>query len=523
MKLVHRDDRSAIIIPISSNLLMKVKSNLFSFFKNLDSLLAAITGFFLIQLFFKHSGIGISPDSVTYLSAARNMIHGNGFKSFDNLPVVDFPFAYPFLLTIISFFTRLDPLQFGCVLNGLLFGMLLYVSGGIMNGFQKPSGWYKRVLLSCILLSPAIQEVYTLLWSETLFLLLVMLFVVSMTNYFRQSGIRWLLISIILCAVACLTRYAGVFLVIAGSGMIFLNRENNWRKRIYHSGFFAMVSVFPLLVNIIRNRMLTGFATGPRPKSDTGIWKIIENFGGVLCDWLLLNRNTGLAIFLTLSVLLVFILTIVYIQSRYKSGYKFEYVMAFTGLVYCLFMLATAKLTRYEQFTNRLLSPIFILLLWSLTWWIPGFLNKQSYRMKWVYGLPVLILGAWFLNIQMAADYEYFDGVKDAGVPGYQEDPFVQSEIVKYLKENTGILNPRYEVYSNAGDAFYFITRLPARQLPFNAFPDRVRQYYSAGNNYLVWFNDLENPEMPDLNSILKNKNMVLLKQLPDGSVYITK
>jgi hypothetical protein len=501
---------------------MKVKSNLFSVFKNPDSLLVAIAGFFLIQLFFKHSGIGISPDSVTYLSAARNLIQGNGFKSFDNLPVVDFPFAYPFLLTIISFFTRLDPLQFGCVLNGLLFGLLLYISGGIMNGFQNSSGWYKRILLSCILLSPAIQEVYTLLWSETLFLLLIMLFIVGMTNYFRQSTIRWLLISILLCAVACLTRYAGVFLVIAGSGMIFLNRENNWPKRIFHSVLFAILSIIPLLVNIIRNRVLTGFATGPRSKSDTGIWKIMENFGGVLCDWLLLNRNTGLAIFLTISILLVFALAIGYLQ-RHKSKYRFEYVMAFTGLVYCLFMLATAKLTRYEQFTNRLLSPMFIPLLWSLTWWIPGFLSQQSYRLKWIYGLTILILGAWFLKIQMAADYEYFDGVKDAGVPGYQEDSFVQSEIVKYLKENIRILNPRYEVYSNAGDAFYFITRLPARQLPFNAFPDRVGQYYNMGNTYLVWFNDLDNPEMPDLNSILKNKNMILLKQLPDGAVYQTK
>jgi hypothetical protein len=502
---------------------MKVKSNLFSIFHKPDSLLAAIAGFFLIQLFFRHSGIGISPDSVTYLSAARNMIQGNGFRSFDNLPVVDFPFAYPFLLTIISFFTRLDPLQFGCVLNGLLFGLLLYVSGGIMNGFQKSSGWYKRIILAGILLSPAIQEVYTLLWSETLFLLLILLFIVSMANYLRHSTIRWLLISILLCAFACLTRYAGVFLVIAGSGIILLNQENNWRKRLSHSMLFTILSVSLLFVNIIRNRMLTGFATGPRPKSDTGIWKIMENFGGVLCDWLLINRTTGVAIFLTIVVLLVFVLTILHVQSRHKSNYKFEYIMAFTGLVYCLFMLATAKLTRYEQFTNRLLSPMFILLICSLTWWIPGFLARQSYRMKWVYGLPVLILAAWFLNIQMAADYEYYDGVKDAGVPGYQEDSFVQSEIVNYLKENTGILNHGYEVYSNAGDAFYFVTRHPARQLPFNAFPDRVRQYYASGNNYLVWFNDLENPEMPDLNSILKNKNMVLLKQLPDGAVYITK
>lgn len=75
---------------------MKVKSHLFSLSNNLDSILAALIGFFLIQVFSKYSGIGISPDSVTYLSAARHLVHGKGFISFDDLPVVDFPFAYPF-------------------------------------------------------------------------------------------------------------------------------------------------------------------------------------------------------------------------------------------------------------------------------------------------------------------------------------------------------------------------------------------------------------------------------------------
>ena len=104
---------------------MKVKSNLFSLSKNLDSLLAALIGFFLVQIFSRHSGIGVSPDSVTYIAATRHMVSGIGFVSFDNLPVVDFPFAYPFFLTVISFLKRLDTLHFGPWLNGILLGVLI--------------------------------------------------------------------------------------------------------------------------------------------------------------------------------------------------------------------------------------------------------------------------------------------------------------------------------------------------------------------------------------------------------------
>ena len=503
---------------------MKVKPNLFSPLRNLDSLIAALMGFVLIQIFSKHSGIGVSPDSVTYLSAARHMVSGNGFTSFENLPVVDFPVAYPFLLTIFSFFTGLDPLQFAPVLNGLLFGMILYLSGSVMNGFLNSSGWYKRILLTCILLSPAIQEVYSLLWSETIFLLLVLLFIIGITNYLKYLTRRWLLISTGICALACLTRYAGVFLLPAGLSLIFFQIETPRSKRFKNSLLFIILSITPLLVNILRNDLLTGLAMGQRPKNNAGFFKILENFGGVFCDWLLLNRKPALSILLTVFVLLVFSLTIFFLYRRRKSKPAYEYAAAVTGLMYCLFMIFTSTLTRYEQFTSRLLSPLYIPLLWSLSWWIPGLFSRvKFYRFRWIGIASFLLVAAWFLNIQLAADYEYYDGVKDAGVPGYREDPFLQSEIAQYIEKNKKDFDPQLPIYSNAGEAVYFVTDLPARQLPFTAFPARVQQYYHLKNSYLVWFRDLDNPEMPVLDSILQNKNLELIKQLPDGAVYISK
>ena len=197
--------------------------------------------------------------------------------------------------------------------------------------------------------------------------------------------------------------------------------------------------------------------------------------------------------------------------------------MAVTGLIYCIFMIITSSYTRYEQFTNRLLSPIFIPLLWSFSCWIPGFIKTNPIRLKWVFGILFLLIAVWFLNVQLRADYEYYDGVKDAGIPGYREDPFVQSEIVQFLEKNKNIFDPRIPIYSNAGEAVYFVTGISARQLPFLDFPTQVQHYYSGENNYLVWFNDLDNPSMPDLKSILQHKNMVAIKELPDGAVYVTK
>jgi hypothetical protein len=155
-----------------------------------------------------------------------------------------------------------------------------------------------------------------------------------------------------------------------------------------------------------------------------------------------------------------------------------------------------------------------------MTWWIPEFLSATGQRNKWIFGAMVFFGAAWFLNVQLAADYEYYDGVKDAGVPGYREDPFVQSEIVQAVKKYKTSFNPVLPIYSNAGEAVYFITGLPARELPIKAFPANLHSYFALKNSYLVWFSDLDNPEMPLLDSILQNKNMMLIEQLPDGAIY---
>jgi hypothetical protein len=88
---------------------------------NLDAFIPATIGFIIIFVYTRHSGIGISPDSLTYLSVARN-IHSHGrFVDFDNRPLIIFPFFYPVFLSLGMFLTGSDPLSFGAILGCILF------------------------------------------------------------------------------------------------------------------------------------------------------------------------------------------------------------------------------------------------------------------------------------------------------------------------------------------------------------------------------------------------------------------
>src|SRR5437899_2686640 len=103
--------------------------------KNGDSLIAALAGFCIIIWLSHHGGIGVSPDSVFYVSVAENLHDHHELKDFSQLPLIDFPAFYPIFLQSVITITGWKPLVYGPWLNGFLFGLIIYLSGAMMNRF----------------------------------------------------------------------------------------------------------------------------------------------------------------------------------------------------------------------------------------------------------------------------------------------------------------------------------------------------------------------------------------------------
>src|SRR5665647_2632768 len=178
------------------------------FKKNIDSVIAAIVGFSIIMLYTRYGGIGISPDSIAYTSVARNFVAGNGFFDYSGTPLVAFPLFYPFFLGLFMFVTQHDVVQIAPFLNGFLFASLIFLSGVLMEHFKYKTNWYKRILLTIITFSPSLIEIYSMLWSETLFILLVVIFILYFHKYLLNHSILSLVVAGIIAAIAFDTRYA---------------------------------------------------------------------------------------------------------------------------------------------------------------------------------------------------------------------------------------------------------------------------------------------------------------------------
>jgi len=494
-----------------------------SFFKNnVDSLIGAAAGFFIIFLFTRHSGIGVCPDGVVYTTAAESLRTTGKYVDFTHGPVIDFPAFYPMFLSAMMWLTGLKPLAFAPFLNAFLFATIIYLAGVIMEQFEYKSRWYKVGILSCIVLSPGLLEDYSMMWSETVFILFLLLFMMAMNRYLRTASNKALIMAAAVTSVACITRYAGITIVATGGIMILLNNKLSLRKRLIDGLIFGLIGSLLLVINFVRNYMVSGTLTGHREQSITPLISNIHDAGIVFSDWLpFVHENYTTAIVVVVAIIAGLVILGVTQFLKDRRIFRYESMATAYALFYILFMIVTATISRFEGLNSRFLTPAFIPLIWSGSYWLVP-LSKQS--KTFVKKLSLAMLGIFILSSfqynQLAADAESWDGIKDAGIPGYTEDQWTKSETVRFIEKNELPFKKNYTIYSDAYDAIYWFTGRPGKFLPAREYKPGVKQFLEDPHCYMVWFNDGVNFDLVDLNFITNVKKMKLVKQFSDGAIY---
>jgi hypothetical protein len=572
--------------------------------KNIDSFIAAIIGFWVIWLYTKYSGVGISPDSIMYASTATNIQAHGSLLTFNKAPLTFFPVFYPFFLGVIQFFSGVNPIKAGATIDAFLFAGVIFTSGYIISQFitkstiwrwsdlqkfkitrkwrilipiaiilivdygialvltpktpvpdhlawisqsiffDKPptaayiwflilfrvevvliaiSSSYKRLILAAIILSPGLLEIYTYLWSETLFILEILLFVIAFGRYLQTHTLKSLLWVAIITAIACITRYVGITIIGTGGLMLLLDNElpwSNWKKKIGHMFFYGGISIVLLVANLILNSSSTGLSTGTREPSITPFAENLHFVGTVFCDWGALGTGSyPFAILIAAVIMLALTATLLWKAFKGRINNYENIVIAF-AIVYGLFIVIWASIQRFERINSRLLAPVFIPLLIACTCWVPDVLSLIRSKGKYVLAGVAVVLMLTFEYFTYQTDWQRYDDENDYGVPGYSDDDWNKSEFVVYLKQHTNIFKPGIPVYTDADEAVYLFTGMSSTLLPHKFFKADVQKFYARKQFYLIWFDNLSNPELLGIQDILKNKKLVKIGSAKEGEVF---
>src|SRR5262249_34656660 len=115
-----------------------------------------------------------------------------------------------------------------------------------------------------VALAPPLLFVSRYVWSEPLFIALVVGFLAAIGRALEERSWRWLCLAAGCAALASLTRSGGVAGILPGAACVLAGRSGDRRRTVGRAAVFAIVAGLPLLLWLARNRIVTGRLTGPR-------------------------------------------------------------------------------------------------------------------------------------------------------------------------------------------------------------------------------------------------------------------
>jgi len=232
--------------------------------------LFVVTGIFLL-LRATPQGLGLSDDSIAYISGARSLLAGDGYREaylLSNGPMTHFPPGFSSVLAFFGLF-GLDPLRGARLVNALLFGLNAGLLG-VLVWRMTPSLSAGLVIAGIFIGSGEMLQVHAVAMSEPLFILLALCAIWNFDLYFEfpPSSVRkgiagewwWLAACGMFTGFAYLTRYAGLALVATFIVAICILRTS-WRKRFTSIGIFFAGFLPWALGWAIRNRIVADSAT----------------------------------------------------------------------------------------------------------------------------------------------------------------------------------------------------------------------------------------------------------------------
>ncbi len=489
-----------------------------------------LCGMGVILLCTSRYGVGTSPDSAGYLGAARSLLAGKGCRYPDGGLYVQWPPLYPTLLAATGL-AGLDPLLGARLLNSLAFGGLIFAAGILFQRCTTSQAWAIAGALSILSAAPLLT-CYLMAWSEPVFILLAVLFVLGVPGFLRSGSLPALVLVSALAGLACLQRYAGAALVLTGCVLIALSPYRaSLRRRFLYLLIFGALSTTPVALWCVRNTLLTGQTAGahhPHLASGAELFRTLHVAAQIVAPWLRPWAGADAVKPMILGLVVALAVTLIVLSHvaetvRRRNGPRIDglqlwSVVAF-GLIYVGFLaVSVAGLTWDPE--ERLMAPLYVFLMVLVVAGIDGacrLLSLPFGRGKLVGPIAFFLCLLWLLHPVRELRHTIPYCIRQ-GAGGYSATRWQDSPLVEWLRRHP----LEGGVYSNAPDVLYLLTGASAGTTPHYYWDaaEFARREFAARLGYIVWFHNLRQSFLYDLRELLSRYRMEEVATFPDGRVY---
>lgn len=479
-------------------------------------------------------GPGISPDSVVYVSAARNFARHGEMVDYLGLPLTLWPPGLPFLLGV---FERVGvDSQTGAtginVMSASLTVLLTYALARVTLGSRALA----LVAAAVVATSASIVRVCSMLWTEPLFTVLTLSALLVLTTAVGRNRLTagGLILSAALVTGATLLRIAGLWLVpIAALGALLSERARGLARALGWALLAGLLASVGFLFVVVRNLAAGAPPLGERYAAGLTLKGLVVSSLEALGEYVIppfFNVETlvGSAV---AGVLVVSILGVIRQRSTVAA------VLAAFVVLYWVSLWYSQLTTGIDATSERLLAPIFppmtILAIHGVNELMEGARESEERPVHrtlpfrgqclWLGSLAVVI-ACLLTGIVTSALYVSRARVEGLGYNRVSEPGSTLAQAVKALPPAVGVAANDYpKMYWIAGrtsitvipwTGYYFPPAKAARE---NALLiERIR---SGQVSYLAYFDHIDTVLAPQ-DLIHLGCDATLVGEFPDGSLW---
>ena len=428
---------------------------------------AASTLMFLISGW----GPGISPDSVTYIEAARNILAGRGFWA-NGQPVTHFPPAYPVLLSLTAHVTGGDVLNAARLLCILLFGVNTALLGTAVlrgTGFSLGASGLAMLFFLC---SPLILIIHYMAWTESLFMALLLSCIILACSHFNKPN-RLILAASALCAsLAFGMRYAGASLAPPFIAALFLFRRRPLRQTAVDAAIFTIIAVGPMALWFLRNIYATNSAAGRSLTFHPVNFIHFKAFVATMQEYAInsaLPPWSSMCVVFLLALIIFCLSMVVFEKEQIRIGAVLGGAMTpFSGIIFILgyLLFIAISISFFDAHTPvnpRIMFPaqtVIVMVVFSIAFRAFSAMNNSWLYYICLFGVIALTAFNGFGTLAKARF------IRNNGL-GYTAVNCRTLQSLAYLKE----LSDDITIYSNGPDLIKIHTNKQAKMIPCKVFP----------------------------------------------------
>ena len=328
--------------------------------------IASTVGVALILLRETTYGVSLHWDGINYIAVARNILDGDILHGFQEKPFTRWPPLYPILLALTSFFV-FDPYDVAGPVSAALFGLTIFVAGIWMR--QRLASRF-LVIWGFLALMLSIPLTWMATWalSEPLFILVAVLALVRTDEFLIEGKFSSLIWAAVFTAMACLTRWTGVTVIMTILPLLVLQRGVRITEKTRRIAIYSVISTLPVGLYMLRNVLLVGHPTGSLKSPANSLENTIDAVLGSVGRWIFPDLSwatTGTIPQLLAGVILLALsISVMYLvllgQRKTNVWSKWGSLSIFGGFVvtYVIFFLISAVVvggtelgTSYRYFT----------------------------------------------------------------------------------------------------------------------------------------------------------------------------